>query len=129
MSGRRITYQNELHIMIDDYLSKSLEAELGRNIPALTEAEAEERRQWVRQVLEGRKTCDIPSAQVLHNVLEVWRACRPSIYRDLKRKEAMPLLAEKRLQEMYARKGKLPYNRDTTDMYATVGAEDPLTDY
>ena len=39
MAGRRITYDNELEIMIEDYLANPLEAELERVIEGLEEEE------------------------------------------------------------------------------------------
>lgn len=129
MEKRRITYQNELHIMIEDYLNNPLEKELDRVIPGLTEEESEERKADIRQVLRGRETYEIPSAQILHNIMEVWRACRPSIYTRLKRMEAMPLTAEKLLQEQKKVKSRLPYNRETTDMFTLIDKnEDPLNE-
>ena len=117
MAERRITYDNELEIMIEDYLANPLEAELERVIEG-------------QQVLEGREKFEIPSAQVLHNIMEVWRAFRPSVYKKLKRMESMPLEAERLLQEQGRIKSKLPYNRETTDMFAMVGKdEDPLNEY
>ena len=59
------------------------------------------------------------------NIMEVWRAFRPSVYKKLKRMEAMPLVAEKLLQEQNRIKSKLPPNRNTTDMYAMVGQNEP----
>lgn len=130
MTERRITYQNELHIMIEDYLNTPLENELDRIIPGLTEEELEARRRDIKQVLAGRERFDIPSAQILHNIMEVWRACRPSIYKKLKRTESMPLTAEKLLQEQNRVKSKLPYNRATTDMFTMIGKDqDPLNEY
>lgn len=130
MTERRITYQNELHIMIEDYLNTPLENELDRIIPGLTEEEQETRRADVKQVLAGRERFEVPSAKILHNIMEVWRACRPSIYKKLKRTESMPLTAEKLLQEQQKIKSKLPYNRETTDMFTLVGKEqDPLNEY
>lgn len=129
MKERKINYQNELHIMIEDYLTNPLEAELERKIPDITEEEQAERIENVKAVLKGREIYEIPSAQILHNIMEVWRACRPSIYKKLKRTESMPLVAEKLLQENQKAKSKLPPNRETTDMFTLVGREDPLTDY
>ena len=130
MAERRITYDNELEIMIEDYLANPLEAELERVIEGLTEEELAERKANVQQVLDGREKFEIPSAQVLHNIMEVWRAFRPSVYKKLKRMESMPLEAERLLQEQGRIKTKLPYNRDTTDMFAMVGKdEDPLNEY
>ena len=130
MAERRITYDNELEIMIEDYLANPLKAELERIVDGLTAEETEERRAKVQAVLEGREKFEIPSAQVLHNIMEVWRAFRPSIYKKLKRMEAMPLEAERLLQEQGRIKSKLPYNRETTDMFAMVGRdEDPLNEY
>ena len=94
MEKRRITYDNELEIMIEDYLANPLEAELER-------------------VIEG-----------------VWRAFRPSVYKKLKRMEIMPLEAERLLQEQGRIKSKLPYNRETTDMFTLIGKDqDPLNEY
>ncbi|HAT97858.1 MAG TPA: hypothetical protein DCS50_01940, partial [Acidaminococcaceae bacterium] len=118
MAERRITYDNELEIMIEDYLANSLEAELDRAIEGLTEEEQAERQDKVKQVLEGREKFEIPSAQILHNIMEVWRSFRPSVYKKLKRMEIMPLEAERLLQEQGRIKSKLPYNRETTDMFA-----------
>ena len=74
MEERRITYQNELHIMIEDYLNNPLEKELDRVIPGLTEEESEERKADIRQVLRGRETYEIPSARLppfyLHKIKE-----------------------------------------------------------
>ena len=81
MEKRRITYDNELEIMIEDYLANPLEAELERVIEGLTEEEMAERKAKVQSVLEGREKFEIPSAQILHNIMEVWRAFRPSIYK------------------------------------------------
>ena len=53
MAERRITYDNELEIMIEDYLANPLEAELERVIEGLEEEELAERRAKVQQVLEG----------------------------------------------------------------------------
>ena len=111
MEKRRITYDNELEIMIEDYLANPLEAELER-------------------VIEGREKFEIPSAQILHNIMEVWRAFRPSVYKKLKRMEIMPLEAERLLQEQGRIKSKLPYNRETTDMFTLIGKDqDPLNEY
>lgn len=130
MAERRITYDNELEIMIEDYLANQLEAELDRAIEGLTEEEQAERKDKVKQVLEGREKFEIPSAQILHNIMEVWRSFRPSVYKKLKRMEIMPLEAERLLQEQGRIKSKLPYNRETTDMFAMVGKdEDPLNEY
>ena len=130
MAERRITYDNELEIMIEDYLANPLEAELERVIEGLTEEELTERKANVQQVLDGREKFEIPSAQVLHNIMEVWRAFRPSVYKKLKRMESMPLEAERLLQEQGRIKSKLPYNRETIDMFAMVGKdEDPLNEY
>ena len=129
MEERRITYQNELHIMIEDYLNNPLEKELDRVIPGLTEEESEERKADIRQVLRGRETYEIPSSQILHNIMEVWRACSTSIYTKLKRMETMPLTAEKLLQEQKKVKSRLPYNRETTDMFTLIDKnEDPLNE-
>ena len=129
MEERRITYQNELHIMIEDYLNNPLEKELDRIIPGLTKEELEERKADIRQVLKGRETFEIPSARILHNIMEVWRACRPSIYTELKRRQTMPLTAEKLLQEQKKVKSRLPYNRETTDMFTLIDkSEDPLNE-
>ena len=70
MAERRITYDNELEIMIEDYLANPLEAELDRVIEGLAEEELAERRAKVQSVLEGREKFEIPSAQVLHNIME-----------------------------------------------------------
>jgi len=130
MAQRRITYDNELEIMIEDYLTNPLEAELDRIIEGLEEEEQAERRAKVQQVLEGREKFEIPSAQILHNIMEVWRAFRPSVYKKLKRLESMPLEAERLLQEQGRIKSKLPYNRETTDMFTLIGRdEDPLNEY
>lgn len=129
MRERKITRQNELHILIEDYLNNPLENELEREIPGLTPEEQAARKADVETVLEGRKTFEVPSAQILHNIMEVWRACRPSIYKKLKRTESMPLMAEKLLQENHKAKAKLPVNRETTDVFTMVGDEDPLTYY
>jgi len=126
MATRKVTFQNELNIMIEDYLSNPLEAELDRIIDGLTEEEQAERRQNITAVLEGRKTFEIPSARILLNIMEVWRAFRPSIYKKLKRTESMPLVAEKLLQEQNKVKAKLPPCRETTDMFTLVGEHDPL---
>lgn len=99
MAGRRITYDNELEIMIEDYLANPLEAELERVIEGLEEEELAERKAKVQAVLEGREKFEIPSAQILHNIMEVWRAFRPSVYKKLKHMEIMPLEAERLLQE------------------------------
>ena len=115
MEKRRITYDNELEIMIEDYLANPLEAELERVIEGLEEEELAERRAKVQSVLEGREKFEIPSAQILHNIMEVWRAFRPSVYKKLKRMEIMPLEAERLLQEQGRIKSKLPYNRETTE--------------
>ncbi len=53
MEKRRITYDNELEIMIEDYLANPLEAELERVIEGLEEEELAERRAKVQSVLEG----------------------------------------------------------------------------
>ncbi len=127
MEKRRITYDNELEIMIEDYLANPLEAELERVIEGLEEEELAERRAKVQSVLEGREKFEIPSAQILHNIMEVWRAFRPSVYKKLKRMEIMPLEAERLLQEQGRIKSKLPYNRETTDMFTLIGKDqDPL---
>ena len=132
MEKRRITYDNELEIMIEDYLANPLEAELERVIEGLEEEELAERRAKVQSVLEGREKFEIPSAQILHNIMEVWRAFRPSVYKKLKRMEIMPLEAERLLllQEQGRIKSKLPYNRETTDMFTLIGKDqDPLNEY
>ena len=130
MAERRITYDNELEIMIEDYLANPLEAELDRIIEGLAEEELAERRAKVQSVLEGREKFEIPSAQVLHNIMEVWRAFRPSVYKKLKRMDIMPLEAERLLQEQGRIKSKLPYNRETTDMFTLIGKDqDPLNEY
>ena len=54
MEKRRITYDNELEIMIEEYLANPLEAELERVIEGLEEEELAERRAKVQSVLEGR---------------------------------------------------------------------------
>lgn len=125
MATRKITFQNELQFMIEDYLNNPLEAELDRVIEGLSEEEQAERRADVEAVLKGRETFEVPSAQILMNIMEVWRAFRPSVYKKLKRMEAMPLVAEKLLQEQNRIKSKLPPNRNTTDMYAMVGQNEP----
>ena len=51
MAERRITYDNELEIMIEDYLANPLEAELDRVIEGLAEEELAERRAKVQSVL------------------------------------------------------------------------------
>ena len=117
MEKRRITYDNELEIMIEDYLANPLEAELERVIEGLEEEELAERRAKVQSVLEGREKFEIPSAQILHNIMEVWRAFRPSVYKKLKRMEIMPLEAERLLQEQGRIKSKLPYNRGKVSQY------------
>ena len=130
MTQRRITYDNELEIMIEDYLANPLEAELDRVIEGLAEEEMAERKAKVQSVLEGREIFEIPSAQILHNIMEVWRAFRPSVYKKLKRMEIMPLEAERLLQEQGRIKSKLPYNRETTDMFTLIGKDqDPLNEY
>lgn len=130
MEKRRITYDNELEIMIEEYLANPLEAELERVIDGLEEEELAERRAKVQSVLEGREKFEIPSAQILHNIMEVWRAFRPSVYKKLKRMEIMPLEAERLLQEQGRIKSKLPYNRETTDMFTLIGKDqDPLNEY
>ena len=69
-------------------------------------------------------------AQILHNIMEVWRAFRPSVYKKLKRMDIMPLEAERLLQEQGKIKSRLPYNRETTDMFTLIGKdEDPLNEY
>ena len=123
MEKRRITYDNELEIMIEEYLANPLEAELERVIEGLEEEELAERRAKVQSVLEGREKFEIPSAQILHNIMEVWRAFRPSVYKKLKRMEIMPLEAERLLQEQGRIKSKLPYNRETTDMFTLIGKD------
>ena len=130
MAERRITYDNELEIMTEDYLANPLEAELDRVIEGLVEEELAERRAKVQSVLEGREKFEIPSAQALHNIMEVWRAFRPSVYKKLKRMDIMPLEAERLLQEQGRIKSKLPYNRETTDMFTLSGKDqDPLNEY
>ena len=69
MEKRRITYDNELEIMIEEYLANPLEAELERVIEGLEEEELAERRAKVQSVLEGREKFEIPSAQILHNII------------------------------------------------------------
>jgi hypothetical protein len=116
--------------MIEEYLANPLEAELERVIEGLEEEELAERRAKVQSVLEGREKFEIPSAQILHNIMEVWRAFRPSVYKKLKRMEIMPLEAERLLQEQGRIKSKLPYNRETTDMFTLIGKDqDPLNEY
>ena len=48
MAERRITYDNELEIMIEDYLANPLEAELERIVEGLEEEELAERRTKVQ---------------------------------------------------------------------------------
>ncbi len=44
--------------------------------------------------------------------------------------EIMPLEAERLLQEQGRIKSKLPYNRETTDMFTLIGKDqDPLNEY
>ena len=61
MEKRRITYDNELEIMIEEYLANPLEAELERVIDGLEEEELAERRAKVQSVLEGREKFEIPA--------------------------------------------------------------------
>ena len=79
MEKRRITYDNELEIMIEDYLANPLEAELERVIEGLEEEELAERRAKVQSVLEGREKFEIPSAQILHNITISWKCGAPSV--------------------------------------------------